>query len=111
MEVNNRTWLAFASVIIKCGGWLLWVVALPILDKTDVVYDVRYGFLNNFGKDITFWCSILVICLLPIIFDVVYKKFKVMINPSTTDIFFQLEQKSEVQKKLEFGPYDKMKQG
>lgn len=111
LEVNNRTWLAFASVIISCGGWLLWVVALPILDKTDVVYDVRYGFLNNFGKDITFWCSILVICLLPIIFDVVYKTFKVMINPSTTDIFFQLEQKSEVQKKLEFGPYDKMKQG
>lgn len=111
VEMHNRNWLAFTSVILSCGGWLVWCCALPILNKTDQIYDVAYGFYNQFGKDITFWCTSLVLALLPITMDIVYKTFKVMMWPSDSDIFAELEQKSDIRKKLELGAYSEMRQG
>ncbi|CAI4644718.1 BGP_1a_G0041740.mRNA.1.CDS.1 [Saccharomyces cerevisiae] len=111
VEMHNRNWLAFTSVVLSCGGWLVWCCALPILNNTDQIYDVAYGFYNHFGKDITFWCTSLVLALLPITLDIVYKTFKVMIWPSDSDIFAELEQKSDIRKKLELGAYSEMRQG
>ncbi|QID87298.1 drs2 neo1 protein [Saccharomyces pastorianus] len=111
VEMHNRNWLAFTSVILSCGGWLVWCCALPILNKTDQIYDVAYGFYNQFGKDITFWCTSLVLALLPITMDIVYKTFKVMMWPSDSDIFAELEQKNDIRKRLELGAYSEMRQG
>ncbi|KAL3237718.1 aminophospholipid-translocating P4-type ATPase DNF3 [Nakaseomyces bracarensis] len=111
IEMRNRNWLAFTSVVLSCGGWLVWCCALPILNRTDGIYDVTYGFYNHFGKDITFWCTSFVLAILPVTVDVVCKTFKVMLAPSDSDIFAELEQKSEIRKKLEFGAYNEMKQG
>ncbi|EJS44206.1 dnf3p [Saccharomyces arboricola H-6] len=111
VEMHNRNWLAFTSVVLSFGGWLVWCCALPILNKTDQIYDVAYGFYNQFGKDITFWCTSLVLALLPITLDIVYKTFKVMMWPSDSDIFAELEQKNDIRKKLELGAYSEMRQG
>lgn len=111
VETHNRNWLAFASAAISSFGWLIWCCILPRIHKQDVIYDVPYGLYYHFGKDITFWCTILVLAALPIILDIVYKTFKVMLWPSDSDIFEHLEQKSEIRKKLELGAYNEMKQG
>ena len=111
IEMNNRNWVVFTSVILSCGGWLVWCCALPILNRSDVIYDVPYGFFYHFGKDITWWCSCFVLAVLPITIDIVYQTFKTMIWPSDADIFSVLEQKSEIRKKLEMGAYNEMKQG
>ncbi|KTA96654.1 putative phospholipid-transporting ATPase DNF3 [Nakaseomyces glabratus] len=111
IEMRNRNWLAFTSVILSCGGWLVWCCALPILNRSDGIYDVTYGLYHHFGRDITFWCTSLILAVLPIIVDVVYKTFKIMLAPSDSDIFAELEQKSEIRKKLELGAYNEMKQG
>ncbi|CAI4048503.1 hypothetical protein SKDZ_13G2880 [Saccharomyces kudriavzevii ZP591] len=111
VEMHNRNWLVFTSVVLSCGGWLVWCCALPILNKTDQIYDVAYGFYNQFGRDITFWCTSLVLALLPITLDIVYKTVKVMIWPSDSDIFAELEQKNDIRKKLELGAYSEMRQG
>ncbi|CCE62610.1 hypothetical protein TPHA_0C04600 [Tetrapisispora phaffii CBS 4417] len=111
LEMNNRNWLTFASVIISCGGWLIWLVALPVLNSNDVIYDVPNGFIHNFGRDITFWCSVLVLSLLTITLHIVYKTVKILISPSDADTFAILEQRSDIRKTLEFGAYNEMKQG
>lgn len=86
IEMRNRNWLAFTSVILSCGGWLVWCCALPILNRSDGIYDVTYGLYHHFGRDITFWCTSLILAVLPIIVDVVYKTFKIMLAPSDSDI-------------------------
>lgn len=111
VETHNRNWLAFASAAISSFGWLIWCCILPRIHKQDVIYDVPYGLYYHFGRDITFWCTILVLAALPIMLDIVYKTFKVMMWPSDSDIFEHLEQKSEIRKKLELGAYNEMKQG
>ncbi|CCD26492.1 aminophospholipid-translocating P4-type ATPase DNF3 NDAI_0H03190 [Naumovozyma dairenensis CBS 421] len=111
IEMKNRNWLVFVSVILSCGGWLVWICALPILNRKDTIYDVPYGFYYQFGKDITFWCTCLVLALLPISLDIVYQTLKTMLWPTDSAIFTVLEQKSQIRKKLELGAYTEMKQG
>lgn len=111
VETHNRNWLAFASVAISCFGWIIWCCLLPRVRKNDPIYDVEDGLYHYFGEDITFYCSILILTVLPITIDIVYKTVKIMIWPTDTDIFAQLEKKSEVRKKLEFGAYNEMRQG
>lgn len=111
VETHNRNWLAFASAAISCFGWLLWCCLLPQVRKEDAIYDVPNGLYEQFGTDITLYCTTFVLTVLPLIIDIVYRTFHVMIWPSDTDIFAQLEKKSEIRKKLELGAYNEMKQG
>lgn len=111
VETHNRNWLAFASAAISCFGWLVWCALLPQVRKEDPIYDVPKGLYQQFGDDLTFYCSILVLIVLPVIIDIIYKTFHVMMWPSDTDVFAQLERKSEIRKKLELGAYNEMKQG
>jgi len=111
IEMRNRNWVAFVSVTLSCGGWLLWVIALPVINKSDGIYDVPYGFIHHFGRDVTFWCTCFILALLPITLDIVYQTFKRTFWPSDVDIFAELEKKDEVRKKLELGAFNEMRQG
>lgn len=111
LEMHNKNWIAFTSVLLSAGGWLVWCCALPILNSTDGIYDVSHGFYNHFGRDITFWCTCLALTVLPITIDIIYQTLKTAIWPTDSDIFAELEKKSSVRKKLELGAYNEMKQG
>lgn len=111
LEMHNKNWIAFVSVLLSAGGWLVWCCALPILNRTDGIYDVSYGFYYHFGRDITFWCTCLSLTVLPITIDIVYQTLKKTLWPTDSDIFAELEKKSNVRKKLELGAYNEMKQG
>ncbi|AGO14241.1 AaceriAFL191Wp [[Ashbya] aceris (nom. inval.)] len=111
LEMANRNWLAFASFFISVGGWLCWCLLLPAIYKETLVYDVQEGLYHQFGSDVTFWATSLVLVLLPVMLDLLYKTCKVMIYPSDTEIFSELEQRDAVRKKLEFGAFNELKQG
>ena len=111
LEMRNRNIFAFASVIISVGGWLLWIAAIPVLNKQDTIYDVSHGLWYHFGRDITFWCAALVLVILPLTIDVIYKTLVRMFWSSDADIFGELEKRAEIRKKLEFDAYNEMRQG
>ncbi|CCH59754.1 hypothetical protein TBLA_0B09370 [Henningerozyma blattae CBS 6284] len=111
LEMRNRNWIAFVCVLLSAGGWLVWCVSLPILHPIDKIYDVKYGFLRHFGRDITFWCTCFVLTMLSLSVDIVFQTFKVMVWPSDSDVFAVLERRGDMRKKLEFGAYNEMKQG
>ena len=111
LEMRNRNIFAFASAIISVGGWLLWIAAIPVLNKGDTIYDVSHGLWYHFGRDITFWCAALVLVILPLTIDVIYKTLVGMFWSSDADIFGELEKRAEIRKKLEFDAYNEMRQG
>ncbi|GAV46734.1 hypothetical protein ZYGR_0A03290 [Zygosaccharomyces rouxii] len=111
VETHDRNWLAFASVAISIIGWFVWCCILPLVYTDGFIYDVSTGLYHHFGRDITFWCAVLVLAASSVMVDVIYKTVKVMLWPTDTDIFKHLEQKDEIRKKLEFGAYNEMKQG
>ncbi|AET40363.1 aminophospholipid-translocating P4-type ATPase DNF3 Ecym_5627 [Eremothecium cymbalariae DBVPG len=109
LEMFNRTWLAFSSFILSVGGWFLWCIILPIFYEEGTMYDVDEGY-QYFGKDITFWATLILLTMLPIVLDLVYQTFKVLVLPTDTDVFRELERKDEIRKKLEFGALNELKQ-
>ncbi|SSD61224.1 related to Probable phospholipid-transporting ATPase DNF3 [Saccharomycodes ludwigii] len=111
LEMRNRSSIAFASVIISCGGWLIWCCFLPVVYSDDFMYDVLGGFYQRFGRDISFWASILLICVCPLLLSMLGKVFQTIFFPSDSDIFAQLEQEDEVRKKIEMNAFSEMKQG
>lgn len=111
LEMRNRNVLAFASVIISVGGWLVWCCFLPGIYGDKPIYGVEFGLYHHFGGDITFWCSIFVLTVLPMMLDIVFQTFKKMLRPTDSDIFAELEQRDEVRKKLELSAFNEMRQG
>ncbi|XBW35078.1 hypothetical protein QEN19_000640 [Hanseniaspora menglaensis] len=112
IEMRNRSPIEFACTIISCGGWFVWTCFLPAIYSDDVmIYDVKYGFFEHFGKDPTMWATILVAFSIPLIFDMLLKVVINIINPSDLSIFAQLEQNDEIRKKMEFDSYLELQQG
>lgn len=111
VETRNRNWIAFTSLLISCVGWLVWCCLLPGIYSEHPIYDVLSGLYQHFGKDITWWCSCLILTIFPIMLDIVFQTFKMMIMPTDADIFAELEQKDEIRKKLEFGAFKELSQG
>lgn len=111
LEMRNKSWVAFASIILSCGGWLVWCCALPVLNRSDGIYDVSYGFFYEFGTDISFWCTCFILSILPIVVDIIYQTIKKTLWPTDSDIFGELEKKSSIRKKLELDAYTEMEQG
>ncbi|CEP61502.1 aminophospholipid-translocating P4-type ATPase DNF3 LALA0_S03e04280g [Lachancea lanzarotensis] len=111
LETHNRNFLALGSLIISVGGWLVWLCLLPGIYSQDGPYDVLVGLYHQFGDDATFWCSCLVLILLPLILDIVIKALKIMVKPSNSEVFMELEQKDDVRKKLEIKAFNELKQG
>ncbi|CDO94169.1 unnamed protein product [Kluyveromyces dobzhanskii CBS 2104] len=110
IETRNRNWLAFASLLISCIGWIAWCCLLPGIYGENAIYDVLVGLYHHFGRDITWWGSSLILIVFPMMIDIVCQTFRLMIWPTDADIFAELEQKDDIRKKLEFGAYNELHQ-
>jgi len=113
LEQHYRSAMNFASTIISCFGWLLWCCLLPGLYKpeTSKIYDALKGLYYGFGKDVTWWASLLIISTMALLFDVILQVFRNWILPTDSDIFRVLEQNTEIRRKIENEAYDQMQQG
>lgn len=110
IETRNRNWLAFASLLISCIGWILWCCLLPGIYGENAIYDVLIGLYHQFGRDITWWASCLILIMFPMMIDIVCQTFRAMIWPTDGDIFAELEQKDDIRKKLEFAAHRELHQ-
>lgn len=113
LEQHDRTVMNLGSALISCLGWLLWCCLLPGLYKSDTskIYDVFKGLYWKFGKDITWWASLLIIVAMPILYDIVLQVFRNWFFPTDSDIFRVLEKNTEIRRKIETEAYDQMSQG
>lgn len=111
IEMKNRNSLAFASMLISCLGWLLWCCLLPAIHSEDPIYDVKTGLFDRFGRDVTWWASILVLTVLPLLLNIIVSTVKASFWPSDSDIFAELEKRDDIRKKLEHAAYTELRQG
>lgn len=112
IEMRNRSPIEFGCTIVSCGGWLVWTCFLPAIYSDNVmIYDVKYGFFQHFGRDPTMWATIAVAFIIPLLFDMVFKVVFNIISPSDASIFAQLEKNDEIRKKIEFDSYLELQQG
>lgn len=112
IEMQNRQWLAFAAFIISVGGYGLWNVLIMALYRTkdSTIYFVAYG-LMTFGRDQSWWASLLLLAIIPILFDILFKVFKFIFNPSDDELFKLFEKDVEMRRFFEEESYEELRQG
>ncbi|CAH6720416.1 probable phospholipid-transporting ATPase Dnf3p [[Candida] jaroonii] len=112
IELQNRNWLAFAAFIISVGGYAVWNVLIMFLYRSKVaaIFYVEYGLLE-FGQDVTFWASLLILFTIPLLLDILIKVFKFMIKPSDDELFKAIEKDLEMRKTFETKSFDYLSQG
>ena len=112
IEMQNRQWLAFAAFIISVGGYGLWNVLIMALYRTkdSTIYFVAYG-LMTFGRDQSWWASLLLLATIPLLFDILFKVFKFIFNPSDDELFKLFEKDIEMRRFFEEESYEELHQG
>lgn len=112
LEQRNITYLNVLSIAISCLGLLAWTALLPRLYKpnTSKIYDVHKGLYWKFGKDITFWATLLILITMALVYDTIIQVFRNWFFFTDVDEFQILEKRVDIRRDLESMAFEQMKQ-
>lgn len=112
LEQRNKQWLAFASFIISVAGYGLWNVLIMFLHRSNIttIYYADYG-LMEFGADISWWATLLILPTSLLFFDFVLQLLKIMFNPSDVQLFQIYEKDLDLRRMFEERSFNELKQG
>ena len=100
-EMHAKSVANAIAAFISVGGVFLWNIILDFSYHNNVEYDVNDAFLERFGRQGTWWLTLLLsLCTLSVI-EVIFRVFKAAYFPSDTDVFQGLEKDPEMRKKFE----------
>jgi magnesium-transporting ATPase (P-type) len=112
LEMHHVTIMNWGALVISCGGWMCWNMFLQIVYKDkSAIYFVYGGLFDRFGKDLTFWGTILANIVIAVLVEVLIKLLRVRIMPNDCDKFESLERNPAVWARLEDESYEELKQG
>ena len=101
LEMHNKTYTCAISMFVSVGGWFLWIVILSTAYGNNVVYDVREGFLDRFGRDPLWWLTLILVLAACWVLEVGVKTAQHSWFPSDADCFRELEKDSAIKKRFE----------
>ncbi|MCJ1314503.1 hypothetical protein MMC25_008185 [Agyrium rufum] len=63
IEIHNKTWTAALSILLSLAGWFLWDLILAGIYSNNTVYDARGGFTERWGRDPSWWATLMVVLM------------------------------------------------
>lgn len=100
-ELHNKTYMCAISIILSVGGWFLWMIILSTTYHNNVIYDVREGFLERFGRNALWWLTLTLILAACWVLEIGVKAAQCSWFPSDADCFRELEKDSAIKKRFE----------
>ncbi|MCJ1355934.1 MAG: hypothetical protein MMC33_005927 [Icmadophila ericetorum] len=91
IELHHKTVTTIVALVLSIGGWFLWNIILNRLYGNNYLYDVRDNFLDHFGRDATWWLTLIVIVTAFCVFEAAVKYTRKSLRPSDVDTFRALE--------------------
>lgn len=113
LEMRNKQWLAFASFFISVLGFGVWNVLIMFLHRgktDDPIYFTAYS-LTEFGADISWWATLLILFSILLLMDIFVKVLKFIFRPNDTELFQLFEKDFALRKKFEQSSISELKQG
>jgi phospholipid-translocating ATPase len=106
LEMSKITYISAIGMILSVGGWFLFTVVLSVIfkprnDTNYIQYPVYESFLLNYGRDLSWWLSTLLIITALILFDLALTSLRKSFRPTDTDIFQELERDPIIRKRFE----------
>ena len=111
LELHNKSVAAVIAIFLSVGGWWLFNIFLSLVYPLNVVYNVKHGLLDRFGKNLLWWTTLLLTIGAVSMFEVVIRLGRMMLFPTDVDTFQEYEQDREVRKRFEEAASELLQQG
>ncbi len=100
-ELHNKTYTCAISMFVSVGGWFLWMLILSTTYHNNVIYDVKEGLLERFGRNALWWLTLILVLAACWILEIGVKAAQCSWLPSDADCFRELEKDPIIKKRFE----------
>ncbi len=100
-EIHNKTYTCAIAMFLSIGGWFLWNIILSSTYSNNVIYNVKDGFFDRFGRNPLWWLTLVLIVMACWALEVGVKTVKGTWMPSDADVFRQLEKDPVMKRRFE----------
>ncbi len=101
LDLHNKSITCVVAMVGSIGGWAAWNVILSGVYSDNVVYDVRGGLVQRFGRNGAWWLTLFLILAACWTFEIAVKSIKIACAPGDVDVFQELEKDDQVRKTFE----------
>jgi len=99
-ELQNKTYTCAIAMFISIAGWFLWNIILSSTYSNNVIYNVKDGFFDRFGRNPLWWLTLILIVSSCWAIEVGVKTVKGSWFPSDADVFRELEKDPIVKRRF-----------
>jgi phospholipid-translocating ATPase len=100
--MHSKTILTFAGLLLSICGWFVWNFALGAIFPNDLnVYQVRGTFIQNFGRTLNYWATMVLLLLTLVSVELFWSAIRRVYFPNDTDIMQRVEKDDEMMRRME----------
>ncbi|KAK1964950.1 phospholipid-translocating P-type ATPase [Colletotrichum sublineola] len=104
LEMENKNVVILVGFLVSVGGWFLWNILLSASFRDVLrIYQIRHAFLQNFGRTLSFWTTILLALAAVICLELVVDAIRRVYWPHDVDLMQRLERKGLIENDGEAG--------
>ncbi|KAK4690477.1 hypothetical protein P7C71_g6323, partial [Lecanoromycetidae sp. Uapishka_2] len=100
-EIHNKTYTCAISMFLSIGGWFLWNAILSSTYKNNIIYNVKDGFLDRFGRNALWWLTLILVVIACWVLEIGIKAARFAWMPSDADVFRGLQKDPAIKKRFE----------
>ncbi|THV51960.1 hypothetical protein BGAL_0093g00040 [Botrytis galanthina] len=102
LEMHSKTYITAIGLILSIGGWFLWNLLLSALySPKSLTYNVRDGFIHQFGRNPLWWCTLIVILAAVTVLEVGVSSVRKTFWGNDIEAWQELEKDAGVWRRLE----------
>ena len=111
LEMHHRSVANLIPLILCIGGWFLWNIIISRTYSDNVIYNVKGGFLERFGRDGAWWLCLLLALMGVMIVEVGIKTLKIAWIPSEAEVFQSLQRDPALKDRFFEASREELEQG
>lgn len=100
-ELHNKTYTCVVAMFLSIGGWFLWNLILSSVYSNNVIYNVKDGFMQRFGRNALWWLTLFLVITACWVLEIIVKTIKCTWMPSDADCFRELEKDPAIRARFE----------
>ena len=101
LELHNKSVTCVIAMILSIGGWWLFNLILSAVYAKNVIYDVRGGLLDRFGRNALWWLTLIVTIIAVWAFEITVRCLKDLWAQSDVEVFQELEKDPVIRQRFE----------
>ncbi|KAL6876062.1 hypothetical protein HDV57DRAFT_150574 [Trichoderma longibrachiatum] len=92
LEFHSKTWIPLLGLAIELAGWFVWnLVISAVYQPTVGPIVVRDGFIHDFGRRLSWWTTLLLGLVTPMIMELAVQAIRRVYWPTDQDLMQRIE--------------------